>query len=325
MVRRDIGQVRHYITGRGVIMTYEAEKKQYEADALWHPRPWEMWEFEDCGMLGIFVRQPEWRTMVRYRRKPDAPSRNCAMCKYHSYYDGRLECSLTRRHCPKLKPYPDWCPLDQPKKEPLPQCDKCGSSYLWPLKDGEPAVCCNAECENKYQPKTIDTLFEALGNSDEQSIEEVKADLEEQGIDVRVAVARFKAHIEQCQLDQPKTELGLRPCPFCGADAVFVRFECGDREPTESDYMVRCTGKEQHQLDHVDSRENLLKIWNQGKPWTIEAERSDMASIEKALADLNRLYVAAKDILVWLESFGLTRGSDNVKALRKAVEEVKGK
>lgn len=227
-------------------MAHEELKKIYEADALWHPRPWEMWEYRvkcltDADPWDTLDREPDWYPSQDYRRKPDAPQKNCAMCKLRTNHHPN-DCPLDQnyRH---IKFYvvdngrgcPDWCPLDQPKEEPLPQCDKCGSSYLWPLKDGEPAVCCNVKCGNKYQPKT------ELGK--------------------QLQAIREKA-----------IENGM---PLLGESALL-----------EGDSLHQC---------------------------------------DKALAAFNNLHMAAKDLLIWLESFDITKGSDNIKALREALDELEEK
>lgn len=146
-------------------MAHELKKAQYEADALWHPRPWKLWEYEDCGIYGTPTGEPSWHPRVTYRRKPDAPNRNCGICKFircDTYPCGTsFSCTFNGSNSVLNmdERVPSWCPLDQ--------------------------------------PETIDTLFEALGNDDEQSIEEVKADLEEQGIEVNASMAGLKSHVEK--------------------------------------------------------------------------------------------------------------------------------
>lgn len=58
------------------------------------------------------------------------------------------------------------CNNEHPIPDPLPQCNKCGSSYLW-LDNGR-GVCCNPECDNVYSPapqeapETKETAMHAL-------------------------------------------------------------------------------------------------------------------------------------------------------------------
>lgn len=97
-------------------MAHEELKKIYEADSLWHPRPWELWEYEDCGIFGTPTCEPFWHPDNKYRRKSDAPEKNCAMCKHQNKQLGI--CILASRNNIAWGHYPDWCPLDQPKEEP---------------------------------------------------------------------------------------------------------------------------------------------------------------------------------------------------------------
>ncbi|MDY6839875.1 MAG: hypothetical protein SWH78_18095 [Thermodesulfobacteriota bacterium] len=54
-------------------MAHEDLKKQYEADALWHPRPWELWEWrhKDSEVWYPAVNPPFWYDNLIYRRRPD--------------------------------------------------------------------------------------------------------------------------------------------------------------------------------------------------------------------------------------------------------------
>ena len=115
-------------------MSHEDLKRKYEADAIWHPRPWELWLWgvpggKICSGCNE-VMNPAVDDDFVYRRKPDAPERNCAMCKHR---EAPLE-DRAFTHCVKDnekcicqaclgdKPHPDWCPLaqeEEPKQHDL--------------------------------------------------------------------------------------------------------------------------------------------------------------------------------------------------------------
>lgn len=60
--------------------------------------------------------------------------------------------------------------------------------------------------KNKYS-NTIEALVDVLGKSDGQSIDDVKADLESDGIDVERAMSRFKVKQKQISLESRRSEL----------------------------------------------------------------------------------------------------------------------
>ena len=106
------------------IMAHEELKKKYEEDAKWHPMPWELWEFGVADNIWQDILPEEgmlWESSLIYRRKPDAPSKNCAMCKF-----------LFRCHGNKWLRWdfpspPDWCPLDKQEEKPKRWfCYNCG-------------------------------------------------------------------------------------------------------------------------------------------------------------------------------------------------------
>ena len=126
-------------------MAHEDLKKQYEADALWHPRPWELWETNYInnrwGGL-IFSDQAEWffdNHPENIRRKPNAPSKNCAMCKHRKYLNcAKVWMENTECICPAClngKPYPNWCPLDKPEEDKNTELIKAAEEVL-DLLDG---------------------------------------------------------------------------------------------------------------------------------------------------------------------------------------------
>ena len=59
---------------------------------------------------------------------------------------------------------------------------------------------------NKYS-NIIDALVDGLGKSECQTIDDVKADLENDGIDVERALSRFKIKRKQISLDARRSEL----------------------------------------------------------------------------------------------------------------------
>jgi len=99
-------------------MAHEDLKKQYEEDALWHPKPWRLWEFLSPYGHGWSpcVNELLWLDDTRYRRKPDAPSINCVMCKHSTtnfYFSCHLALGRGPFNLPKHMTSPDWCPLAQ--------------------------------------------------------------------------------------------------------------------------------------------------------------------------------------------------------------------
>ena len=52
---------------------------------------------------------------------------------------------------------------------------------------------------HKDDLRLIDTLSDALGRSDGQTVEEIKAELEEEGIDVEASIKRLKFFVDECQ------------------------------------------------------------------------------------------------------------------------------
>ena len=151
-------------------MSHEDLKRKYEADALWHPRPWELWEWQYKGADNIWCQSKEapiWVDLFAYRRKPDAPERNCAMCKHR---EAPLE-DRAFTHCVKDnekcicqaclgdKPHPDWCPLAQ--GEPLQlKTIKC-SIHDEEYPEGLECRSCVAGLPQKEEPQKPDPLTAA--------------------------------------------------------------------------------------------------------------------------------------------------------------------
>ena len=101
-------------------MAHEDLKKQYEADALWHPRPWELWEWRSSSSSWMNIREDEgmlWDSSLIYRRKPDAPKKNCAP---KTELGQKLQAVREKaiKNGMQLLSEDEVVDLDQPKEEP---------------------------------------------------------------------------------------------------------------------------------------------------------------------------------------------------------------
>lgn len=84
-------------------MAHEELKAQYEQDALWHPMPWELWEYRHKEDLVYYqlIGPVLWFENLVYRRKPGAPGINCIACKrLPGCYNSK--CPLAQKEEPNL-------------------------------------------------------------------------------------------------------------------------------------------------------------------------------------------------------------------------------
>ena len=102
-----------------------AEKKaQYEQDARWMAEPWTAWECNDGFGWYRPANDLHFYLHVAYRRRPDAPTKCCRLCKYNPKGVGF---DVICNHPGNTKHWqlwdiddeesPEWCPLDAEAKQ----------------------------------------------------------------------------------------------------------------------------------------------------------------------------------------------------------------
>lgn len=100
------------------------------------------------------------------------------------------------------------------------------------------------------------------------------------------------------------------PCPFCGHPPEFREWDTGDYRHTENDYQIQCTGPDNHSLNHIASKEELLKIWNTRPPHPLEEKvrelSTEIINLNYKLIDKSKAFDEMKENVrefrEWLEN-----------------------
>lgn len=92
-------------------MAHELEKAQYAQDEKWMKHPETAWEYWEDGWKPLHC-EPVWPG--NYRRRPDAPTKCCRLCKHVTTPNN---CNRHDEQRPvgywiDTNDYPSWCPLD---------------------------------------------------------------------------------------------------------------------------------------------------------------------------------------------------------------------
>lgn len=123
----------------------EWQKAKYAEDAEWHPRPWELWEhygIDGCGGYKWFRTMgttPGWYPNVRYRRLPDASTREQWEAehgvKVSEHFTVKLSCDkcATCRHTYEAKQRTIHIEADLP--EPMREEPKTGDIFFLVCRD----------------------------------------------------------------------------------------------------------------------------------------------------------------------------------------------
>ena len=128
-------------------MAHELEKAQYEQDARWMAEPWTAWEWKlkeepDSFYHTTIKDGPPWREDCSYRRRPDAPTKCCRLCRHMktSFICRAKENSpMDVMYKVESGGFPTWCPLDAEAKQDDPHTTTCSSK-------------CSI-CRHEYEPK----------------------------------------------------------------------------------------------------------------------------------------------------------------------------